>query len=211
MFQRKFLIKTGIGLLLIFCSCREVATPLPFYNSPDFTPLFGADSVKVSHVIGAFSFTDQHGTTITEQQLNGKVHIANFIFTRCNSICPVLTRHMKLLQASFANDSNVVLLSFSVTPWIDSVSRLQQYALSNGISSPRWHLLTGAKDQVYTLARQSYFAEEDLGFSRDSSDFLHTEHVLLVDKKRRIRGIYNGTLQLDMEQLITDIQTLRKE
>ena len=103
------------------------------------------------------------------------------------------------------------MLSFSVTPWIDNVKRMHDFALKNQITSPNWHLLTGNKSQIYTLARRSYFAEEDLGFTKDSTNFLHTEHILLIDKTKRIRGIYNGTLQLEAEQLVKDIRMLMKE
>jgi protein SCO1/2 len=217
MYPKKYLSHSWllITACMINCSCQEKKQPLPYYNTPDFTPLFVPEGKKaadlVQHTISAFSFTDQHGSTITSQQVAGKIHVANFIFTSCSSICPVMTKHMQLLQQAFEHDTGVVLLSYSVTPWVDSVNRLKQYANNNGINSPNWHLLTGDKNQIYTLARQSYFAEEDLGFSKDSTDFLHTEHILLVDKTQRIRGIYNGTLQLDMEQLIADIRTLQKE
>ena len=118
---------------------------------------------------------------------------------------------MKLLQTAFENDADVVMLSYSVTPWIDSVSRLKMFADNNDIVSPNWHLLTGNKAAIYKLARQDYFAEEDLGFTKDSTEFLHTEHILLVDRTKRIRGIYNGTLQLEVEQLIKDIRQLAEE
>ncbi len=155
--------------------------------------------------------TDQDGEVVTDKDIEGKIHVANFIFTSCGSICPTMTRHLKLVQDEFRNDENVVLLSYSVTPWIDTVKKLREFANKNKIDSPNWHLLTGNKGEIYTLARQSYFAEEDLGFTRDSTEFLHTEHVLLIDKNKRIRGIYNGTLQLGAEQLIKDIELLAKE
>ena len=115
------------------------------------------------------------------------------------------------LNSGSANDKDIVFLSFSVTPWRDSVGRLREYANTNKIISPNWHLLTGSKADIYTLARRSYFEEEALGFTKDSTDFLHTEHVLLVDKTGRIRGIYNGTLELDIEQLSKDIKVLKAE
>lgn len=204
-------------LLLVACTSQPDRTtrPLPYYNTPDFTPLFfdNARDVakKISHTISPFAFTDQAGKCITDKAITGKIHVANFIFTRCGSICPIMTKHLKLAQEAFRNDSSVVLLSYSVTPWIDSVPRLNTFARANGIDSPNWHLLTGNKAAIYTLARQSYFAEEDLGFNKDSTEFLHTEHVLLIDKNKRIRGIYNGTLQLEAEQLVKDIEQLKKE
>ena len=194
---------------------KKTTQHLPYYNTPDFTPVFlpaGADVKKqITHIIPAFNMTDQYGHSITQNDVAGKIHVANFIFTRCGSICPIMTKHMKLIDSAFAQNPNVVLLSYSVTPWIDSVQRLHAFAADNKITSPNWHLLTGSQREIYALARQSYFAEEDLGFTKDSTEFLHTEHMLLVDKTGRIRGIYNGTLQLEAEQLIADIGTLLKE
>jgi protein SCO1/2 len=201
--------------ILVCCSVKNDRKNLPYYNTPDFTPHFIASAKevqeKITHYISSFSFTNQHGKQVNEKDVENKIHIASFIFTRCESICPVMTKHLKLLQDEFKNKNEVVILSYSVTPWIDSVARLKEYADANEITSPNWHLLTGSKSEIYTLARQSYFAEEDLGFTKDSTEFLHTEHILLVDKTKRIRGIYNGTLQLEIEQLIRDINLLKDE
>ena len=212
----KIKITAVILLFLAGCTTKQVTKlRLPFYNKPDFTPQFlnSKDEInkQITHTIGDFEFIDQHGKSITQKDIEGKIHVANFIFTSCGSICPVMTSHLKLLQQAFENNSNVVLLSYSVTPWIDSVPRLQQYAISNDIHSKNWHLLTGSKSNIYTLARTSYFAEEDLGFTKDSTQFLHTEHIILVDKNKRIRGVYNGTLQLETEQMVKDIQMLMEE
>jgi protein SCO1/2 len=216
MYRTVFLKNSFPLVVLIFISCsgKDKAIILPYYNTPDFTPAFltpAEATTKISHTISPFLFTDQNGKQISDADIDGKIHVANFIFTSCGSICPVMTKHMKLLQNEFQHNPGVLLLSFSVTPWIDSVSRLKKYADNNQITSPGWHLLTGTKGEIYSLARQSYFAEEDLGFTKDSTEFLHTEHILLVDKTKRIRGIYNGTLQLEAEQLIKDIHTLLKE
>lgn len=217
MHQTVFL-RTSIILcitMLLSCSAKKQQPLLPYYNAPDFTPQFFADQKKaqqkIIHTISDFSMTDQYGKKITQKDIEGKIHVANFIFTSCGSICPVMTTHLKLVQDAYKNNSNVVILSYSVTPWIDSVAKLKMYAENNEIVSPNWHLLTGNKSEIYTLARKSYFAEEDLGFTKDSSDFLHTEHILLVDGSKRIRGIYNGTLQLDIEQMIKDIAELLEE
>ncbi|GAB4031245.1 SCO family protein [Spirosoma gilvum] len=201
---------------MLWIACQtDTIQQLPYYNTPDFTPIFidsgSKVAEKVPHTIGNFSFTDQNGATVTQQAIEGKIHVADFFFTSCGAICPKMTKHMQLVEKAFPNDENLVLLSYSVTPWIDSVARLKTYSQTNGIRSKNWHLLTGNKSAIYQLARQSYFAEEELGFSKDSTNFLHTEHILLVDKHKRIRGIYNGTLELEMQQLIADIKTLRKE
>jgi protein SCO1 len=200
---------------LVACQSTQTSVPLPYYNTPDFTPIFTNSekeiSKQVTHTIDAFSLTNQSGNTITDKDINGKIHVANFIFTKCGSICPVMIKHMKMVQEKFSDRKDIVLLSYSVTPWIDSVARLKDFAASNNITSSNWHLLTGNRGEIYKLARQSYFAEEDLGFTKDSTEFLHTEHVLLIDKTKRIRGIYNGTLALEIEQMIADIATLAKE
>lgn len=213
-FLKNKLIYACLMLVLLSCNRKE-ETSLPYYNTPDFTPIFITNvkeiSKKIPHKIGHFSCTDQNGKIITDATIEGKIHIANFFFTSCNSICPSMTNHLKKASAIFKNDSSIIFLSYSVTPWIDSIPKLKAYKENNEISNKNWHFLTGNKVAIYQLARTSYFAEEDLGFSKDSTDFLHTEHILLVDKTKRIRGIYNGTLQLDIEQLIADIQQLKKE
>ncbi|MGC4103523.1 SCO family protein [Ferruginibacter sp.] len=212
MYRIVFLISSSL-LLLLGCS-RQNAAVLPYYNTPDFTPHFisvAAAKDSVPHTIANFSCIDQNDKTITQQDVEGKIHIANFFFTACGSICPKMMSNLKTTYDQYKNDPSVVFLSFSVTPWRDSVEKLKAYAENNEISTGNWHLLTGSKGDIYKLARTSYFAEEDLGFSKDSSEFLHTEHILLIDKSKRIRGIYNGTLQLETEQLAKDIAALKKE
>lgn len=220
MYRRKYGRNLScICLLLLLCltSCQrsEQKPVLPFYNQADFTPLFfqsmsEADQA-ITHRVAAFRLLDQHHQWISNEDVKGKIHVANFFFTRCGSICPAMMRNMLSLQQRFAANQAVEILSFSVTPWIDSVGLLQAYAARNNITAPNWHLLTGSRQEIYQLARQSYFAEETLGLSKDSSNFLHTEHVLLVDAELRLRGIYNGTLPFDMEQLARDIPLLEKE
>jgi protein SCO1 len=201
-------------LVVNILSCKQEETTLPYYNTPEFDPLFVSNEAvesKVPHRIGSFSFTDQNNNAVTEKKIDGKIHVANFIFTSCGSICPKMTNHMKRISDAYHNDPEVALLSYSVTPWIDTVDNLHAYAEENEIDANNWYLLTGSRTKIYELARKSYFAEEDLGFTKDSTEFLHTEHFVLVDGTRRIRGIYNGTLQLEIEQLTKDIATLKKE
>jgi protein SCO1/2 len=196
-------------------SCKQAEPSLPYYNSADFTPVFinDHDSVEhlITHTIAPFKFTDQHNRNFGLQQCEGKIQVVNFFFTSCNSICPNLMNQLKKAVQPFASDTNLVVLSFSVTPWIDSVPVLKQYANDQGLNQPNWHLLTGPESEIYTLARKSYFAEEEIGFNKDSTDFLHTEHVVLVDKTGRIRGIYNGSLELEMKQLAEDVHSLKTE
>ena len=189
---------------------KDVTNNLPFFTTPDFTPRW-MDPDSVSHHLSTFSFTDQDGQTITEKKILGKIHVADFFYTTCPGICPKLTKNLGLIQEAFKNDTTVLLLSYSVTADHDSVPVLKEYANLKGIISGKWHLLTGNQDSINTLARNSYFAEKTLGQEKRVDDFLHTENVLLIDKHLRIRGIYNGTLPFDMEQLIKDIKQLQGE
>jgi protein SCO1/2 len=206
-------------VLMVFvvagCAAATKERSLPYFNTPDFTPVFLSSpdqrNSRITHTIDAFSFDDQDGNKIGNDDVNGRIHVANFIFTSCGSICPKMTSGMNKISDAFAKDAGVVLLSFSVTPWVDTKEVLKRYKDGHNISNPNWHFLTGEKAAIYQLARRSYFAEEDLGYTKDSSEFLHTEHFILVDRSQRIRGIYNGTLDLDMQNLIKDIQTLKKE
>jgi protein SCO1 len=201
--------------LLILSNCGNKTTQkdiLPYYNEANFEPLFLSNSKevdsKITHRIGNFSFLNQDSVLIDQSFVDGKIHVANFIFTSCGSICPNMTRNLKKVADSLSDRNDIAFLSFSVTPWIDKPSVLKEYIELNGIRNPNWQFLTGNKNDIYTLARKSYFAEEDIGFNKDSSEFLHTEHFILVDKNKRIRGIYNGTLELEMNHLIDDILSI---
>ncbi|MEY2587713.1 MAG: hypothetical protein RLY11_1562 [Bacteroidota bacterium] len=197
--------------LLCFIGCKQDATQqLPYYEDATFSPLFLSEKeagLRIHHRIDTFRFIDQTGNYFSSDQLEGNIHVANFFFTGCGSICPGMMDKLSSVQKKFSK-KDILFLSFSVTPWSDSVRRLSAYADLHQIDGRHWKLLTGATSRIYQVARRSYYAEEALGFNKDSSNFLHTEHVLLIDKKKRIRGIYNGTLQLDMEQLSKDIETL---
>lgn len=202
-------------LCLIELGCSKGTPPLPYFNTPDFMPLFvnhpTAVAKQVWHHIADFEATNQYGQKITLDDLQGKVHIANFMFTRCTSICPIMTNHLKILAEAYKNETRFSMLSFSVTPWMDSIHVLRSFAESYSIKAKNWHLLTGEKSEIYRLARRSYFAEKNLGFTKDSTEFLHTEHVVLVDPQLRLRGVYNATLKPDILQLQRDVAQLLNE
>jgi protein SCO1/2 len=203
-----------LGVLFIGCKSKQAALPLPFINKPDFTPEWinksdtGYNNI---HTIPAFSFTNQNGETITEKTVAGKIYVADFIFTRCGSICPKMTANMGLIQDRFKDDDDVLLLSHSVTPEMDSVPVLKRYAESKGVISGKWHLLTGKKEDIYAIAKKQYYAGDTIGYYQTGNEFLHTENFILLDRKRRIRGVYNGTLPVEMDRLIDDIGTLKLE
>jgi len=201
-------------ILLVGCKTHPEQVPLPFINQPDFTPewIKPTDSNYTSiHQIPKFSFTNQDNQLVTEKTVEGKIYVANFIFTRCNNICPKMTANMDILQQRFKEDKGVIFLSHSVTPEMDSVPVLRKFAKDKGIKSGKWHLLTGNKDEIYELAKQQYYAGDTIGFYQKRNEFLHTENFILVDQHRRIRGVYNGTLRVEMDRLIEDIGSLKLE
>lgn len=200
-----------IFLFLVFsCKIKEKESVIPYYNIPDFTPSW-TEKTEKPHRIADFSFQNQDGKTVTNADFDGKIYIANFFFTTCPSICPKMQSNLTAVATAFEHDDDVRIISHTVMPWIDTVGRLKEYADLKNIDSKKWQLVTGSEGVIYNLARKSYFAEEAIGYTKDSTQFLHTEHFLLVDGNRRLRGLYNGTLPLEVERLIEDIKTLKKE
>lgn len=215
-----------IGLLITLFSCGEIKKDtsskkiadkqekLPFFNQPDWTPEWiepGDPDYKKIHQIPSFSLVNQEGNTITEKDVEGKIYVANFFFTTCRNICSKMTTNMHLIQDAYSDDEQIYLLSHSVTPESDSVPKLKKYALENKIRADKWSLLTGDKSSIYRLAKQEYFAGDTIGFYQTGSEFLHTENFILIDKHRRIRGVYNGTLLVEIERIKEDIAILKRE
>ena len=198
-------------LLLVSCGKEESeSTRLPYFDDSDMTPVWVApDSVDMAltHTIGEFSLTDQDGKTVTQDMMNNQITVVDFFFTRCPGICPTLSKNMARVQDSLKSLDDLLLLSYSVTPDVDSVPVLKKYAEAQGAIEGTWHLLTGNKEEIYDLARESYFSDVDTG----ANAFLHTELFYLIDGERRIRGVYNGTLGTDVARLIEDIQVLQEE
>lgn len=206
--------------MLILCSgCSKTkektsrVEELPYYSEATFTPQwFDTGSVPDDfHQIPSFSLFNQNGKEITEKDLNGKITVVDFFFTTCPGICPKMTNNMLIVQEAHLKSQEVLILSHSVTPSYDSTDILMEYADQKGVIEGRWHLLTGERSTIYDLGRNQYFVEEDLGLEKDLDDFIHTENFILIDQKRRIRGIYNGLNKSAIQQLIVDIETLRKE
>ena len=186
---------------------------LPVFSPVDVNPRLVDASlhhVKKNHKISDFELVNQNGTTVTQATFDNKIYVADFFFTRCGTICPLMTSHMYALQNAFLNDEEVLLLSHSVTPVLDSVPVLKRYAENKGVLAAKWHLVTGPKKQIYDLARKSYFAVLDEGDGGEQ-DFIHTEQFVLVDQKKRIRGYYDGTDPKEIQRILTDIALLKKE
>lgn len=183
------------------------ATKLPYFNSALFTPVWE----KGAHKIPVFSFTNQIGEQVTNETYAGKIYVADFFFTICPGICPKLTKNMGMLQDAYQDDTDIKLLSHSVMPWEDTVEKLNAYAQKNDVALPQWNLVTGNTDEIYEIARNGYFADEDFVKTQAASSFIHTENFILVDKDRYIRGVYNGTLPLEVKRLMRHIEILKKE
>jgi len=189
-------------------------TTLPFFNSAEFTPEWISETSEEYvniHTIPPFTFTNQEGETVTNKTYEGKIYIADFFFTSCPGICPRLAKNMGELQEVFKEDTGIVLLSHSVTPVKDSVPVLKEYALENNVNSKKWNLVTGGKKEIYSIARQGYFADEDFVKTQDEDAFIHTENFILIEKKGRIRGVYNGTLAVEIDRIVRHIKLLKKE
>lgn len=166
--------------------------------------------IRKYHVIKDFALVNQNGVQITQKDYEDKIYVADFFFTTCQTICPIMTDHMVDIQERLnrINDTTVYLLSHTVTPEIDSVDRLKKYALDNGVQEDRWNLVTGDKKQIYELARKSYLVAKYDG-DGGPYDMIHTENFVLVDQKKRIRGFYDGTDQNEIDRLMEDIEILK--
>ncbi|NJB82327.1 SCO family protein [Wenyingzhuangia aestuarii] len=189
------------------------AKSLPIYNPIDINPRLVDESLlnkAKNHKIASFTLTDQDGKTVTEADFDNKIYVADFFFTRCGTICPIMTNNMAILQTEFINNPSIKFLSHSVTPVMDSVPVLKTYAEAHGAISGKWHITTGAKKDIYNLARKSYFAVLDEGDGGDQ-DFIHTEQFILIDTEKRIRGFYDGTNKNEVNQAIKDIYLLLTE
>lgn len=209
------LVVMGVFSVIIIYGIYSILVPdkkLPVYNPADVNPRLVDESllhVRRNHKVLDFSLIDQNGDTITQEDYKDKIYVTDFFFTRCMTICPIMTTNMEKLQAEFLNDDDIMFLSHSVTPDIDSVSVLRAYADKKGVIDAKWHITTGAKKHIYELARKSYFAVLDEG-DGGLQDFIHTENFVLVDKKRQIRGYYDGTNIEDIQRLIDDIYILKE-
>lgn len=189
-------------------------TYLPYFGDESFTPNWvtpNSNEEKRFHKIPDFNLINQLGDTITQRTFDEKIYIVDFFFASCPGICLKMTNNMSKIQEAFKEDSEILILSHSVTPTIDSVPVLKSYASKYDVIANKWHLVTGAKEEIYNLGRNHYFVENDLGELKSVDDFLHTENFLLIDKNKHIRGIYNGLNRASIAQLIIDIKALKKE
>ena len=207
-----FLILSMIIISIIY-NILDVYKPLPIYQPNRVSEELVDSTIQHKskyHKIADFSLINQNGDTITQDFYKDKIYVADFFFTTCQTICPIMTDHMKDIQQELKDDLDILLLSHSVTPEIDSVAQLKKYALEKGVIDTKWNLVTGDKKQIYELARKSYLAVKTDG-DGGPYDMIHTENFMLIDKKKQIRGFYDGTNKEDIERLLDDIEVLKEE
>ncbi len=167
--------------------------------------------IGMGHRIGDFTLLNQYGETITLEKIKGKVCVAEYFFTTCGTICPKMTEQMTRVQERFRGNDEVKILSFTVNPDYDTVQVLLEYAQKYGVEKDQWHFLTGSKEELYRLARKSFFVlkpAEAINLGDAGSDFIHTNNFILVDQQLRIRGYYDGTSISEVNELMEDIELL---
>jgi protein SCO1/2 len=209
-------IKQVTGILVWLCALvaiagmldgckKESEPPLPIYGERE---VVGKDTVY--HKIADFKFLDQDSAQISNATFNGKIYVADFFFTSCRTICPIMKTQMLRVYDSIQNKPDVLLLSHTIDPEYDTVGLLHDYAERLGVSSAKWHFVTGNKDDIYKIAQTSYFSTA-LEDKSNTDGFIHSGAFLLIDKQRRIRGKYDGTKEEDVNRLLADIQRLETE
>ena len=200
----------GIVSVPIFYSILKPIERLPVYQPATVNSELVDTTIvhKINyHKISDFTLTNQNGETVTQKKYDNKIYVADFFFTTCQSICPIMTKNMKDIQDKLIKDSEVLLLSHTVFPEIDSVEVLKKYAVENNVIDSKWDLVTGDKKEIYDLARKSYLAAKDNSFGE--YDMIHTENFVLIDKKKQIRGFYDGTNKQEINRLFDDIKILK--
>jgi len=207
------LLIVSVIIISIFYSILKPKKVLPIYQPTQVSTELVDRTIqhkKKYHKIADFSLINQNGETITQENYKDKIYVADFFFTTCKTICPIMTKNMHIIQKNIITDNEVMLLSHSVTPEIDTVAQLKRYAKEKHVNSSKWNLVTGDKKQIYELARKSYLAVKDDG-DGGPFDMVHTENFMLIDKKRQIRGFYDGTNLEDINRLLDDIAILKEE
>ncbi len=201
---------SAAAITLFYTILKPVET-LPIYQPAEVNEkLVDSSVIHVSkyHKISDFELTNQNGQIITHKFYKNKIYVADFFFTTCQDICPIMTKNMYRLQEELKDDNDILFLSHTVIPEVDTVQQLKKFAVENNVDDSKWNLVTGDKKQIYDLARKSYLAVEDTEYGE--FDMIHTENFMLIDKKRQIRGFYDGTDDLEIDRLLSDIEILKK-
>jgi len=203
-----------LAVLIVLTSCISV-------NNKKKLPILGPRDTHFStqnnqqivdtiyHTIPTFSFINQDSNIVTNTTVAGKIYIADFFFTSCPTICPIMTSNLVKVRQQFKNENNLVILSHSIDTRHDSVPVLKKYAEKIGAKAPSWHFLTGNKHEIYTIAESYLVSAAEDGSA--PGGYIHSGAFILIDSKGRIRGYYDGTLERDIDFLIKDLKVLLHE
>jgi len=206
-----FLLVFSVVGVSLLTKAQTPEEKLPVYSPSMVSPELVEEDiqyVKKYHKINPFSMTNQNGLTVTEMDYSDKIYVADFFFTTCPNICPIMTANMIYIQEKLKED-DIMLASFSVTPEIDTVEVLKKYSLDKGVNDEKWNLMTGDRVQIYDLARKSFLVAK-VDPRGGENEMIHTENFVLIDKEKRIRGYYDGTNLEEIEKLLVDIKILKK-
>lgn len=199
-------------IISIIYSVLKPVEILPVYQPSAVSAALVSQEIrhqKKYHTISNFSLTNQNGQTVTQDTYEGKIYVADFFFTTCQTICPIMTSNMLELQDKLANNPNVLLLSHTVMPEIDTVAQLKKYALQKKVNAAQWNLVTGSKQEIYDLARKQYLVAKEN--PDDPLGLVHTENFVLIDTQKRIRGFYDGTQTQEIDRILHDIGVLQNQ
>lgn len=200
-----FFMLCALSFALFACSKKKAVEKLPIFGEKEVN---GTDTLY--HTIADFQFVDQDSATITNDTFNDKIYVADFFFTSCRTICPIMKTQMLRVYDSIQNDNDVLLLSHTIDPEYDTVGLLHDFAERLGVKSDKWHFVTGAQEDIYKIAQTSYFSTA-LADNTEPDGFIHSGAFLLIDKERRIRGKYDGTKEDEVNRLLGDIKKLQHE
>jgi protein SCO1/2 len=212
-----FSLITITAVLIAYFSTKDKQKPLPVINPIDVnSEMVDEDLLRkgYGHTVGNFAFTNQEGNTITQQEIEDKIVVVEYFFTTCMTICPKMNVQMQRINEHFKGNEEFKILSFTVNPEVDTVEQMKRYADAHKANSNQWHFLTGEKEKLYQLARTSFFVlkpAEAQNLGDAGNDFIHTNNFVLIDRKKRLRGYYDGTSVKETNQLIQDIEQLMTE
>lgn len=209
----KLLQQTALSAFaVLWIGCQTDADRLPYLGEKKVVERVenGQTVVdSVPHTISDFAFTNQQGQLVSQKDVEGKVYVADFFFTSCPTICPRVKKQMKRVYEQYKDEPNFVMISHTIDTKFDTVARLAWYGEKLGIAAPKWHLVTGEKDSLYRIAYDYLLtALED---KSAPGGFDHSGAIALIDKKRRIRGLYDGLDSARVTQMMVDIKTLLRE
>ena len=203
--NRMFVALSAVAACALLCSCEMKRASLPIFGEREVE-----NGDTIYHRIAPFAFVDQDSAVVTNDTFKDKIYVTDFFFTSCRTICPVMKTQMLRVYEAVKEDDEVLILSHTIDPEYDTVALLHDFAERLGVESKKWHFVTGVKDSIYKIAQTSYFSTA-LEDKSEPDGFIHSGAFLLVDKQGRLRGKYDGTVPADVDQLIKDIDRLKKE